>query len=67
MATVRVDAKHHILSLVAKIEPSPDWILGVAGLELCLANCTWITEKTLNLYPWDVGTDAGSSYMVNRF
>uniref|UniRef100_A0A1A9ZR78 Spondin-1 n=1 Tax=Glossina pallidipes TaxID=7398 RepID=A0A1A9ZR78_GLOPL len=63
MATVRVDAKHHILSLVAKIEPSPDWILGVAGLELCLANCTWITEKTLNLYPWDVGTDAGSSYM----
>lgn len=64
LAHVRVDPKHHLISLVTKIEPSPDWILGVAALELCLNNCTWITEKTLNLYPWDAGTDAGPSYMV---
>ncbi|XP_011180088.2 spondin-1 [Zeugodacus cucurbitae] len=63
LANVRVDRQHHVISLVSKIEPSPDWILGVAGLELCLANCTWINEKVLNLYPWDIGTDAGPSYM----
>lgn len=65
LATVRLGPDHHVISLVAKIDPSPDWILGVAGLELCLANCTWIEKKVLNLYPWDVGTDSGPSYMVN--
>ncbi|XP_018794913.1 PREDICTED: spondin-1 [Bactrocera latifrons] len=63
LANVRVDRQHHVISLVSKIEPSPDWILGVAGLELCLENCTWVNEKVLNLYPWDIGTDAGPSYM----
>jgi len=58
-----VDPKHHVISLVTKIYPSPDWILGVAGLELCLINCTWIDRKILNLYPWDIGTDSGPSYM----
>lgn len=44
--------------------PSPDWIVGVPGFELCFANCTWLEEKVINLYPWDIGTDAGPSYTV---
>ncbi|XP_061399989.1 spondin-1 [Musca vetustissima] len=63
LATARVGPKHHMISLVTKINPSPDWILGVASMELCTANCRWIEEKVLNLYPWDVGTDSGPSYM----
>ncbi|KAH8285068.1 hypothetical protein KR054_004674 [Drosophila jambulina] len=62
MASVRVDPLHHMVSFASKIEPSPDWIVGVSGLELCLRNCTWLEEKVINLYPWDVGTDAGPSY-----
>ncbi|XP_016981345.1 spondin-1 [Drosophila rhopaloa] len=62
MASVRVDPTHHMVSFASKIEPSPDWIVGVTGLELCLRNCTWLEEKVINLYPWDVGTDAGPSY-----
>ncbi|XP_005181647.2 spondin-1 [Musca domestica] len=62
LATARVGPKHHMISLVTKINPSPDWILGVASMELCTANCRWIDEKVLNLYPWDVGTDSGPSY-----
>lgn len=65
LANARVDPRHHQISLSAKIEPSPDWILGVAGLELCLSNCTWLERKVLNLYPWDIGTDSGPSYMVS--
>ncbi|XP_017002762.2 spondin-1 [Drosophila takahashii] len=61
-ASLRVDPVHHMLSFASKIEPSPDWIVGVAGLELCLRNCTWLEEKVIHLYPWDVGTDAGPSY-----
>ncbi|XP_073845166.1 spondin-1 [Musca autumnalis] len=63
LATARVGPKHHMISLVTKINPSPDWILGVASMELCTENCRWIEEKELNLYPWDVGTDSGPSYM----
>ncbi|GAB0098587.1 F-spondin [Sergentomyia squamirostris] len=61
-AVFRVDSKHHLVSLVSMIDPSPDWIVGVSGLELCLSNCSWIENKVLNLYPWDAGTDSGPSY-----
>lgn len=50
------------MSLVAKLSPSPDWFLGVDSLELCLANGSWIEEKQLNVYLWDAGTDAGTTY-----
>ncbi|XP_002063411.2 spondin-1 [Drosophila willistoni] len=63
LANARVDKIHHQISLSVKINPSPDWILGISGLELCLSNCTWLERKTLNLYPWDIGTDSGPSYM----
>lgn len=61
-AVFRVDSKHHLVSMVSMVDPSPDWIVGVSGLELCLSNCSWIDQKTLNLYPWDAGTDSGPSY-----
>lgn len=48
------------------IDPSPDWIVGVSGLELCLSNRSWIEHKELNLYPYDAGTDDGITYLVSR-
>ena len=42
--------------------PSPDWIVGVSGLELCKPNCSWVESKELFLYPWDSGVDSGISY-----
>ena len=41
-----------ILLKVSMLGPSPDWIVGVSALELCLANCTWLDSKTIALYPW---------------
>lgn len=64
-AVFRVDSKHHLMSIVSMIDPSPDWIVGVSGLELCLRNCSWIESKVLNLYPWDVGTDDGITYLAS--
>ncbi|XP_014217960.1 spondin-2-like [Copidosoma floridanum] len=58
----RVDQQHHLVSLVSMIDPSPDWFIGVSGLELCLTNCSWIENKELNLYPVDAGTDDGVTY-----
>lgn len=48
------------------VDPSPDWIVGVSGLELCLDSCTWIEHKELNLYPYDAGTDNGITYLVKK-
>lgn len=62
-AVFRVDNRHHLMSIVSMIDPSPDWIVGVSGLELCLRNCTWIESKVFNLYPWDIGTDDGITYL----
>ncbi|XP_046487261.1 spondin-1 isoform X5 [Neodiprion pinetum] len=62
-AVFRVDQKHHLMSLVTMIDPSPDWIVGVSGLELCLANCSWVEHRELNLFPYDAGTDSGITYL----
>ncbi|XP_069946228.1 spondin-1-like isoform X2 [Cherax quadricarinatus] len=61
-AVFRVDNRHHLMSLVSMLGPTPDWIVGVSALELCLRNCTWVDQKSLNLYPWDAGTDSGITY-----
>lgn len=66
-AVFRVDSNHHLISLISMIDPSPDWIVGLSGLELCQSDCTWVESKELKLYPWDAGTDSGPSYIVSKF
>ena len=51
------------MSLLSMLGPSPDWIVGVSALELCLKNCSWVNEKVMNLYLWDAGTDSGVTYL----
>ncbi|XP_037024402.1 spondin-1-like isoform X1 [Bradysia coprophila] len=62
-AVFRVDRNHSQVSFVSMIHPSPDWFLGVSGLELCKEEgCSWVESRTLELYPWDAGTDSGITY-----
>jgi len=61
-AIFRTDRRNHLVSLVSMLGPTPDWIVGVSALELCQANCTWLQEKEMFLYPWDAGVDSGISY-----
>ncbi|XP_059485786.1 spondin-1-like [Neocloeon triangulifer] len=62
-STFRVDKKHPEISLVSMLGPSPDWIVGVSGLNLCLPNCTWLESHNVDLLPYDAGTDGGITYM----
>lgn len=62
-AVFRADRRHHLMSLVSMLGPSPDWIVGVSSLELCLRNCSWASERVIDLYLWDAGTDSGMSYL----
>ncbi|XP_041120947.1 spondin-2-like [Polyodon spathula] len=49
------------LSLMGKIVSSPDWFVGVDSLDLCEGG-QWVQEVSLNLYPYDVGTDSGFTF-----
>merc|ERR1719507_401414 len=57
-----MDATKHLLSLISKIIPSPDWIVGVSMENPCLANGSWVDSRVVDLYPWDAGTDSGLGY-----
>ena len=61
-AVFRVDRVHHLLSVVSKMIPSPDWIVGLSKENLCLPNCSWVDNRVIDLYPWDLGTDSGLRY-----
>ena len=43
------------------IAPSPDWFVGVSGLSL-LVDGVWVEQRVVELYPYDAGTDGGTSY-----
>jgi len=50
-----------LVTLVTMIAPSPDWFVGVSGLELRPGG-EWVESLTVTLWPWDAGTDSGASY-----
>ncbi|XP_034103073.1 spondin-1 [Drosophila albomicans] len=59
----RVDRKHPKVSLTSMFGPSPDWVVGINGVDLCTSDCSWKESLDFDLYPWDAGTDSGISYM----
>jgi hypothetical protein len=61
VATVRVDADHPMVSLVAMIAPSPDWFTGVANVNL-MENGSWVASRSLELWAYDSGGDDGTTY-----
>ena len=50
-----------LVTLVSMIAPSPDWFVGVHGLNL-IQNGEWVAETTVTLLPYDAGTDSGTSF-----
>lgn len=50
------------VSVVSMIAPSPDWFVGVSGLNL-RENGKWLETKTVQLFPYDAGTDSGATYI----
>ena len=50
-----------MVTLVTMVAPSPDWFVGVSGLEL-FQNGQWIQERRIDLHAYDAGTDSGRTY-----
>ncbi|KAM4586697.1 spondin-2a [Fundulus diaphanus] len=58
--------RNPLLSLMVKIIPSPDWFVGLDSLNLCDGN-RWKQEVTVDLQPYDAGTDSGFTFSSPNF
>ncbi|XP_053179787.1 spondin-2b [Scomber japonicus] len=61
-----VFARHSYLSFIVRIVPSPDWFVGVDGVDLCEGD-HWKESVTLELFPYDAGTDSGFTFSSPNF
>jgi hypothetical protein len=60
-----VDDAHPRVSFASMVAPSPDWFIGVAGVDLRGAE-GWIPHLTLDLRPWDAGTEQGTAFFLGN-
>ena len=69
-ATVTVDITlsptHPLVTLVTMIAPSPDWFVGVSGLSLLDAQNEWLASHTVDLFPYDAGTEDGTEFSLSN-
>lgn len=49
------------LTMISMVAPSPDWIVGVNGVELCDGDA-WVDSLDLPLMAQDAGTDSGATF-----
>ena len=63
---VAVAADHPRITLVTMIAPSPDWFIGVSGLSLLDAEGAWVETLTVDLLPWDAGTEEGADFSFDN-
>ena len=59
--TVRVSDDRPEVSVVTMLAPSPDWFVGVDGLDLRDGD-GWADRVVVDLAVYDAGTDAGAAY-----
>lgn len=49
------------MTAVSMLAPSPDWFIGVSGLNL-YENGKWVEQISIDLPVYDAGTDNGAVY-----
>ena len=51
-----------LVTVTSMVAPSPDWFVGVSGLDLLDSNGDWIDSLEVDLFVYDAGTDSGPTY-----
>lgn len=60
---LEISENYPLLSLVSMIAPSPDWMIAVNGINLRnKENTDWLNLIEIDLFIYDAGTDAGTTY-----
>ena len=52
----------NFVTVTSMLAPSPDWFVGVSGLNLLDEDMNWIDTLEIDLFVYDAGTDSGSNY-----
>ncbi len=52
----------NLVTVTSMVAPSPDWFVGVSGLDLLDSNGDWINSHEVDLFVYDAGTDSGPTY-----
>ncbi|WP_299226111.1 spondin domain-containing protein [uncultured Psychroserpens sp.] len=65
LSNVIVSSDYPLLSLVSMIAPSPDWFIAINSINLRNGN-NWQTLIEIPLFPYDAGTDSGTTYTANN-
>ena len=66
LGMVTLTTAHPRLTLVSMVAPSPDWFVGVSGLSLLDADGAWVESRTVDLFPWDAGTEDGTGFSLDN-
>lgn len=59
---LQVSTDFPLITLASMIAPSPDWMIAINSVSLLDNNGDWIPQVSIDLYPYDAGTDSGVDY-----
>jgi len=65
IGTFKMDRGHRLVSSVSMIAPSPDWFSGFHDYRP-ISDGKWLASFSIESYPYDAGTDSGSTYMSSN-
>jgi hypothetical protein len=63
--TFAANEEHGFVSFATMIAPSPDWFTGAASVEL-FKDGAWVDSAEVVLWPWDAGTDGGTTWTAEN-
>ena len=65
LSNVKVTTEYPRVTLTTMIAPSHDWFVGVSGLVLYDGQDGWLQTHSVDLYPWDAGTEEGDDFSLS--
>ena len=66
LSSIEVSEDFPLLTLATMIAPSPDWFSGVDSYSLLDGSGDWKDGITINVFPYDAGTEEGNGYSINN-
>ena len=66
ISTVTLTTDHPRVTLLSMVAQSPDWFVGVSGLSLLDDQGDWLASRSVDLYPWDAGTEEGTEFSLSN-
>ena len=64
--TFNIDARWSLVTLTSMLAPSPDWFIGVSGLNLLDENGKWLPRMEVELFAYDAGSEDGDDYSLSN-